>query len=102
MPVLQAIGSVLKGIWLALDGLSKVLHLILLLVLFGVLILAGQSELPYVPDQAALVLRVATAWYFAPVGGKRWTNTRGCVPPPLVSVELYAIHRPSGEKLEFM
>jgi protease-4 len=56
MPVLQAFGSVLKGIWLALDGLRKVLHLILLLVLFGVLILAGQSELPYVPDQAALVL----------------------------------------------
>jgi protease-4 len=56
MPVLKAFGSFLKGIWLALDGLRKVLHLILLLVLFGALILAGQSELPYVPDQAALVL----------------------------------------------
>lgn len=54
--MLQAFGSVLKGIWLALDGLRKVLHLILLLALFGVLVLAGQSELPYVPDQAALVL----------------------------------------------
>jgi len=56
MPVLSALGSVFKGIWLALDGVRKVLHLILLLVLFGVLIVAGQSELPYVPDQAALVL----------------------------------------------
>ena len=56
MPVLKAFGSVLKGIWLALDGLRKVLHLVLLLALFGILVLAGQSELPYVPDQAALVL----------------------------------------------
>ncbi len=52
----SALWSVLKGVWLALDGLRKVLHLILLLVLFGLLLLAGQTELPYVPDRAALVL----------------------------------------------
>ncbi len=56
MTVLSALWSVLKGIWLALDGLRKVLHLVLLLVLFGVLVAAGQSELPYVPESAALVL----------------------------------------------
>ncbi len=56
MPVLRAIGSVLKGVWFALDGLRKVLHLILLLALFGLLLVASQSELPYVPDSAALVL----------------------------------------------
>ena len=56
MTVLHALWAVLKGIWLALDGLRKVLHLILLLVLFGVLLAASQSELPYVPDTAALVL----------------------------------------------
>ena len=56
MPVMHAVWSVLKGIWFALDGLRKVLHLVLLLVLFGLLVMAGQSELPYVPDQAALVL----------------------------------------------
>src|SRR5262245_60264874 len=56
MQVVHALGSVLKGIWLALDGLRKVLHLILLLVLFGLLLAASQSELPYVPDRAALVL----------------------------------------------
>jgi protease-4 len=56
MPVLKAFWSVLKGIWLALDGLRKVLHLILLLLLFGLLLAAGQTELPYVPDRAALVL----------------------------------------------
>ena len=56
MTVLHALWAVLKGIWLALDGLRKVLHLILLLVLFGVLLAASQSGLPYVPDTAALVL----------------------------------------------
>jgi protease-4 len=56
MTVLSAIWSVLKGIWRALDGLRKVLHLVLLLVLFGLLVVAGQSELPFVPERAALVL----------------------------------------------
>jgi len=56
MAVVQAIWSVLKGVWYALDGLRKVLHLILLLVLFGILLAASQSELPYLPDKAALVL----------------------------------------------
>jgi protease-4 len=54
--VLQGIWSVLKGVWYALDGLRKILHLIVLLALFGVLLAASQTELPYVPDQAALVL----------------------------------------------
>src|SRR5262245_56304717 len=56
MSVVQAIWSVLKGVWYALDGLRKVLYLVLLLVLFGLLLAASQSELPYLPDKAALVL----------------------------------------------
>ena len=54
--MLHALWSVAKGIWFALDGLRKVLHLILLLLLFGLLLAASQSELPYLPDKAALVL----------------------------------------------
>jgi protease-4 len=54
--VLHALWSVLKGVWYALDGLRKFLHLVLLLVLFGILLAAAQSELPYVPEKAALVL----------------------------------------------
>ena len=49
-------GPSCKGIWFALDGLRKVLHLVLLLVLFGLLLAASQSELPFVPDRAALVI----------------------------------------------
>jgi len=56
MPVLHALWSVLKGVWYALDGLRKVLHLVLLLVFFGVLLAASQSKLPFVSDSAALVL----------------------------------------------
>jgi protease-4 len=56
MPVLRGIWAILKGIWHALDGLRKVLHLVLLLILFGLLFAASRSELPYVPDSAALVL----------------------------------------------
>ncbi len=54
--MLHALRSVFRGIWLALDGLRKVLHLILLLVLFGLLVAASRSGLPYVPGSAALVL----------------------------------------------
>jgi protease-4 len=53
---MHALWSVAKGIWHALDGLRKLLHLILLLTLFGLLLAASQSELPFVPDEAALVL----------------------------------------------
>jgi protease-4 len=56
MPVLHALWSFLRGVWFALDGLRKVLHLILLLTLFVLLLLAGQTELPFVPESAALVL----------------------------------------------
>jgi protease-4 len=56
MAVFHAIGSFFRGIWRALDGVRKVLHLILLLVLFGILFAATRSSLPYVPGHAALVL----------------------------------------------
>jgi protease-4 len=56
MALFRAIGSFFKGIWHALDGVRKVLHLILLLVIFGILFAASRSSLPYVPGHVALVL----------------------------------------------
>jgi len=56
MPVLRAVWAVAKGVWHALDGLRKVLHLILLLFLFGALLAASQTSLPIIPHRAALVL----------------------------------------------
>lgn len=49
--------AVLTGIWRGLDGLRKALHLILLVVIFGVIVWAVSSSAPTVPDRAALVVK---------------------------------------------
>jgi protease-4 len=56
MTLRRAIGGFFRGLWHALDGLRKVLHLVLLLFLFGILFAATRSSLPFVPAQAALVI----------------------------------------------
>ena len=56
MAFFHAIGAFLKGLWHALDGLRKVLHLVLLLVLFGLVVAASRSSLPFIPGSAALVI----------------------------------------------
>ncbi|MCU0976043.1 MAG: signal peptide peptidase SppA [Steroidobacteraceae bacterium] len=50
------IGRLLRGLWHGLDGVRKVLHLVLLLVLFGLLFAALRDSVPYIPREAALVL----------------------------------------------
>jgi protease IV len=52
--------SFFLGLWRALDGLRKALHLIVLLVLFGLVIGLLRSSVPHVPARAAL--------YIAPEG----------------------------------
>ena len=52
----RAIGRLLHWIWSGLDGLRKVLHLLLLLVIFGALWAALSRSIPLVPDKAALVI----------------------------------------------
>ncbi len=54
--MLSALGRLLGWIWRGLDGLRKVLHLILLLILFGGLWAAFSHSIPYVPHGAALVV----------------------------------------------
>lgn len=56
MGLIRGIGAVLKGLWHALDGLRKVLHLVLLLVIFGALLAASHTSLPFIPGSAALEL----------------------------------------------
>jgi protease IV len=48
--------SFFSGLWRALDGLRKGLHLILLLVIFGVLVGVLRGSVPLVPSRAALVI----------------------------------------------
>jgi len=54
---MSALRAILGGIWRGLDGLRKVLHLILLIVIFGAIVWAVSSSLPPLPQRAALVIR---------------------------------------------
>ncbi|MFI4884880.1 MAG: signal peptide peptidase SppA [Steroidobacterales bacterium] len=51
------IRSILTGIWRGLDGLRKILHLILLIVIFGAIAWAVSSSMPGVSDHTALVVQ---------------------------------------------
>jgi len=53
----MSIGGFFRGVWRGLDGLRRVLHLILLLLLFGFIIGALRSTVPYLPAKAALVIQ---------------------------------------------
>ncbi len=56
----MSVGSALKGVfgllWGILEGLRKVLHLLLLLVIFGFVLAALHTSIPVVPRSAALVI----------------------------------------------
>jgi protease IV len=56
----MSVGSALSGffglVWRILEGIRKVLHLVLLLVIFGFLLAALHTSIPVVPRSAALVL----------------------------------------------
>jgi len=56
MGLMRALMALLKGLLYALDGLRKILHLVLLLAIFGALLAASQTVLPIIPRSAALVL----------------------------------------------
>jgi protease IV len=54
---MNVLRRVLAGIWRGLDGLRKVLHLLLLLAIVGFIIGVLRVSIPRVPDTAALVIR---------------------------------------------
>jgi protease-4 len=54
--MLRAIGKLLGWVWAGLDGLRKVLHLLLLLLVFGLIGTLFSRPIPLVPHQAALVV----------------------------------------------
>ncbi|HVC31590.1 MAG TPA: S49 family peptidase, partial [Steroidobacteraceae bacterium] len=53
---MSTLRAILGGIWRGLDGLRKILHLILLIAIFGAIVWAVSSSTPGVPDRAALVV----------------------------------------------
>jgi len=54
---MSTLRAILSGIWRGLDGLRKVLHLILLIVIFGAIVWAVSSSTQSLPDRAALVVK---------------------------------------------
>src|ERR1700716_330737 len=56
----MGVGSALMGffglVWRILEGIRRVLHLILLLVIFGFILAALHTSIPIVPQKAALVI----------------------------------------------
>jgi len=54
---MSSIGGFFRGVWRGLDGLRRVLHLILLLLLFGFIIGALRSTVPSLPARAALLIQ---------------------------------------------
>jgi protease IV len=56
MSVGSALGGFLGLVWRILDGLRRVLHLALLLAIFGFLLAALHTSIPSVPRSAALVI----------------------------------------------
>ena len=48
---------IFSKLWSGVDGVRKVLHLIILLVIFSILIEAISSQAPSLPAEAALVIR---------------------------------------------
>jgi protease-4 len=54
--MMRTIGRIANWIWAGLDGLRKVLHLVLLLVIFGALWALFSRPIPLVADKAALVI----------------------------------------------
>jgi protease-4 len=56
MSIASSIGSFFLLVWRILDGIRKVLSLILLLVIFGFLLAALHTSMPAVPRSAALII----------------------------------------------
>jgi protease-4 len=53
---MQFLGRFLRGLWRFLDGLRRVLHLLLLLALFGLIVGALRESIPRLPEKGALVI----------------------------------------------
>ena len=53
---MSTLTGILRGIWRALDGLRKVLHLVLLLGFFLIVLASLSPRIPLVPARAALVI----------------------------------------------
>jgi protease IV len=54
---MAAIGGFFRGVWRGLDALRRILHLVLLLLIFGIIIGALSSGVPKLPSRGVLLLQ---------------------------------------------
>ena len=59
MSIKKALARLFSTLWTAVDGFRKILHLLILLIIFSVVVGAFSSTVPSIPGQAALVIRPA-------------------------------------------
>jgi protease-4 len=59
MSAVKALAKFISMLWTGVDGLRKVLHLLILLFIFSIIISALSSSTPVVPRSAALVIKPA-------------------------------------------
>lgn len=57
MSIVRTLKSIFSWLWAGANGVRKVLHLVLLLFVFGIFIGALSGEAPNIPSKAALVIR---------------------------------------------
>ena len=56
MSILKLLKSLLMGLWRAVDGLRKILHMVFLFGFVGILLAGLAYDLPEVPARAALAI----------------------------------------------
>ncbi len=101
----MSVGSALKGffalVWRLLDGVRRVLHLILLLALFGLILAALHTSVPAVPRTAALVIapegELVEQLSAAPVRRALGQASGGPAPETLLKDVLDAIQAAKGD-----
>ena len=97
---MKAIATFFGLLWRGLDALRKVLHLIVLLVIFIFVLVALSPSIPIVPQKAALVLAPQGALVEQlagdPLDRAIWSRTRDSMSKSIFTLRLQLIIQPSS------
>ena len=94
-------GRFFRSLWRFLDGLRKVLHLLLLLALASIVVVAMHQPLPLVPSRAALLVK-PEGRLVEQLSGSAWERSLGVLgadhePETLLRDLVEAIHSAAGD-----
>ena len=95
-------GRFIRSLWRFLDGLRKVLHLLLLLALLTIVVIASRQPLPLVPSGAALLVK-PEGRLVEQLSGSAWERSLGAFgadhePETLVRDLVEAIHAAASDR----